>query len=281
MEQLLAVNRTVNDADGKLVIEVVPSSSVRNLSVRVFNGSLNYYPDDSVDNKIKLTGTTNTVLDVKIPIDAKFITFCDFETKSEQSSVYINASVTNSILKRVVSWESYPWYLFTVRNSISLVDVPDTIWPACRSANAMFQGCDSFDSPSVSTWDVSNIDDFSYMFANTKKFNQDINSWRFKKGARIQGMLRFAEAFNKPLNEWDMSQFTSLEQFFYACYAFNQDISSWDISNVNNISSMFSFADKFNQDLSSWVFQKGTNNTNYDNGITLTQWPANRRPVFL
>ena len=40
----------------------------------------------------------------------------------------------------------------------------------------MFYGCESFNQD-ISSWDVSNVKDMSYMFYGCKLFNQDISNW--------------------------------------------------------------------------------------------------------
>ena len=66
----------------------------------------------------------------------------------------------------------------------------------------MFSGS-SFNQD-ISSWDVSNVTDMSYMFSGSS-FNQDISSW-------------------------DVSNVTDMRSMFFGS-SFNQDISSWVVPN--------------------------------------------------
>ena len=61
-------------------------------------------------------------------------------------------------------------------------------------------------------WDVSNVTNMEFMFANSK--------------------------FNKVLNDWDVSNVTNMRGMFQNS-DFASTISSWDVSNVTNMESMF------------------------------------------
>jgi surface protein len=63
----------------------------------------------------------------------------------------------------------------------------------------------------MNKWDVSNNQDFSYIFSVNLGFNEDIVLW-------------------------NTSNATSMNSMFFAAKAFNQDLSYWDVSNVRNMS---------------------------------------------
>ena len=79
----------------------------------------------------------------------------------------------------------------------------------------------------ISSWDVSNVTNMSYMFYGCKIFNQDIS-------------------------KWDVSKVNNMRSMFFNCESFNQDISNWDVSNVNDMRFMFCYCGSFNQDISKW-----------------------------
>ena len=79
----------------------------------------------------------------------------------------------------------------------------------------------------ISSWDVSNVTNMSYMFYDCKKFNQDIS-------------------------KWDVSKVNNMRSMFFNCESFNQDISKWDVSNVNDMRFMFCYCGSFNKDISKW-----------------------------
>jgi hypothetical protein len=62
-------------------------------------------------------------------------------------------------------------------------------------------------SDSIKNWDVSNVDDFGYMF------NQN-------------------ETFNQPLTNWDTSKASSFGFMFYSSSAFNQSLYNFSIAGI-------------------------------------------------
>lgn len=105
----------------------------------------------------------------------------------------------------------------------------------------------------VSSWNVSNVKDMSYMFDYARDFNSNLASWDVSNVENMAGMFRDTNAFTgRGLRNWDVSSATSMRNMFYAATAFNTDISSWDVSNVENTGTMFYGATAFNQNLCSW-----------------------------
>jgi len=102
----------------------------------------------------------------------------------------------------------------------------------------------------ISSWDVSNVTNMGFMFALTS-FVQDISSWDVSSVTNMSGMFS-SSTFNQDISSWNMSKVTDMYQMFASAPAFNQDISSWDMSSVTDMNEMFSYATTFNQDISSW-----------------------------
>ena len=103
----------------------------------------------------------------------------------------------------------------------------------------------------ISNWDVSNVTKMGYMFGSAAEFNQDISNWDVSNVTNMGGMFSSATSFNQPIGEWDVSNVTNMEGMF-GFSDFNQDISSWNVSNVTNMAYMFGYNSSFNQDISSW-----------------------------
>jgi surface protein len=70
-------------------------------------------------------------------------------------------------------------------------------------------------------WDVSNIQDFSFLFYLKTNFNEKIGAW-------------------------DVSNGNCMVCMFDEARSFNQDLSSWNTSNVTTMSHMFQYAKSFN-----------------------------------
>ena len=86
----------------------------------------------------------------------------------------------------------------------------------------------------ISGWDVSSVNDMSYMFMDSA-FSGDISGWDVSSVNDMAGMF-WRDYFISTL-EYD--------------YAFNGDISEWDVSSVTRMYSMFAHSD-FNGNLGNW-----------------------------
>ena len=126
----------------------------------------------------------------------------------------------------------------------------------------------AFDTPSdfnqdISSWDVSNVTNMGFMFAEATVFNQDISSWDVSSVTVMGFMFAEAETFNQPIGNWDVSSVTFMTLMFADTDAFNQDISNWDVSNVTDMAYMFlnnsPTGSTFNQPIGDWDVSNVTN----------------------
>jgi surface protein len=66
----------------------------------------------------------------------------------------------------------------------------------------------------INQWDVSNVQDFSRIFSENCRFNEDIGSWNVSNATSMLGTFRQAKAFNQDLSSWDVSNVTSMVAMF-------------------------------------------------------------------
>ena len=104
----------------------------------------------------------------------------------------------------------------------------------------------------ISSWDVSNVTDMGFMFANATAFNQPTGNWDVSNVTHMKQMFYNAASFNQPIGDWDVSNVTNMQTMFYRVVAFNQPIGNWDVSNVTNMQTMFHSAHIFNQPIGNW-----------------------------
>ena len=132
----------------------------------------------------------------------------------------------------------------------------------------------------ISSWDVSNVTNMSFMFSYTENFNQDISNWDVSNVTNMYGVFNRARAFNKDISSWDVSNVTDMSDMFLFAENFNQDISSWDVSNTKDMQYMFSAALSFNQDISSWDISNVENVEGMFNAGVISQdlssWDASK-----
>ena len=116
-------------------------------------------------------------------------------------------------------------------------------------------------NPDISSWDVSNITNMSYMFGSKEMivfFNKDISKWDVSKVTDMSNMFNSAKVFNQNIGSWDVSNVTDMSGIFRGAETFNQDIGSWDVSKVTDMSWMF-YISAFNKDISKWNVSNVTN----------------------
>ena len=104
----------------------------------------------------------------------------------------------------------------------------------------------------VAYWNVSKIQDFSYVFFDKKSFNRDISRWDVSQGTDFQSMFKGASAFNQNIESWNVSKATNMFSMFAHAASFDQDLSLWNVERVTDFGYMFFGAGSFNGDLSGW-----------------------------
>ena len=97
----------------------------------------------------------------------------------------------------------------------------------------------------ISDWDVSNIDDMSYLFHfyPAWDFEGDISKWNVSNVTNMKQMFAYCTKFQSDLSKWDVSKVTNMEAMFFNCRRFNSDLtkwkSKWNTSNVTKPENMF------------------------------------------
>ena len=144
-------------------------------------------------------------------------------------------------------------------DGIKLYDVDTSL---ITDMSELFYKSSRKDFEGIEDWDVSNVEDMSYMFAymsydsfesrSKAKFNRNLNNWNVSKIKHMSFMFYYCNDFNQPLDKWDVSNVEDMFRMFDNCKKFNQPLNSWNVSNVTNMSGMFQVAESFNQPLDKW-----------------------------
>lgn len=117
--------------------------------------------------------------------------------------------------------------------------------------NNMFNYCENFTGDGLKKWNTESSHGMGYMFAHTKKFNEDISNWKTGDVVNMEGMFEDS--------------------------IFNQDISKWDVKNVGAIDNIFKNNKQIYQNLSSWFIPKVKSKNNMFMGTKMTSkrswWP--------
>jgi surface protein len=188
-------------------------------------------------------------LDVKTLIEKKDVcrswrVNCTAAIDAKQTACSRKAFTTNAELRKAV--QKYCGYN-EATNSYSQCDPQDTEEIA-----------QTYGYP-IDKWNVSNLQDFEYIFSNVDTFNEDISSWNVSNATTMRAMLYKAVVFDQDLSSWNVTRVTDMGWMFARTCAFDNDsIGSWNVSNVMDMSNMFRRAIAFNHDLSSWNVQNVT-----------------------
>lgn len=149
-----------------------------------------------------------------------------------------NHSASTDFL-RIIQWGNRPWAHFNhtfdgvrLTQTDPPLDVPNLT--ACTSFSYMFhQLANGYNQPLVlrfAEWDVSNVNDFSYMFATYAISNAslEISNWNTSNATNMERMFFNNETFNQPLGNWDVSNVVNMDSMFGGAYSFGYNISTWN-----------------------------------------------------
>ncbi len=143
--------------------------------------------------------------------------------------------------------------------------------------NAVNDWCyDEFSATSmyghISSWDVSQVTDFSYLFTSKFQFDDDISAWDVSNGTNFESMFRNADSFNGNIGGWDVGNGTNFTSMFENALSFNQDLGLWNVSSGTSFNNMFRNADSFNGNIGNWDVGNGTNFTSmFQNALSFNQ----------
>ena len=201
-----------------------------------------------------------------------------FSTENYSTPIYLDE---NGITIKAYDWAEVGMsgeingvtYTIVDRNMLDLmISSNEDLTKACTTKitdmthqsnyRSLFGSNDSDSAPQnfnqdISSWDVSNVTDMSWMFYYEEVFNQDIGNWDVSNVTNMEGMFQSAKNFNQDIGNWDVSSVTNMSRMFSEATLFNQDIGNWDVSNVADMffmlgSTNYSNPSNFNQDIGNW-----------------------------
>ncbi len=123
-------------------------------------------------------------------------------------------------------------YLFSSLFNLVSIDFNGCFYTGNTTSLYMcFDECASLQYIDLNSWDVSNVNEISYLFAMCTSL-QEVK-----------------------MDNWDVSNLEYTTFAFSGCYSLNEiDINSWDVSNVINVCAMFSACTSLTSiDLSNWM----------------------------
>ena len=102
----------------------------------------------------------------------------------------------------------------------------------CLSTHPVTGLCVDSEYGPMPDWDVYNVTDMSYAFANYRTdFNADIGDWDVSNVTRMFQMFSIASSFNQDIGDWDVSSVTDMTNMFnnsnISCENYRNTLSGW------------------------------------------------------
>jgi surface protein len=153
-------------------------------------------------------------------------------------------------LPREIRKRAYPFAIRVIHSKAELISAVDLY--VVRGGNNRTD-----DYYPIGRWDVSTIQDFSYVFDAVRNpllgvFDEDLSNWDMSHATNLSYMFRRCRHFNSDVSRWDVSNATNFSFMFYFCAVFNSDVSEWNTASATDMSDMFYDCATFNSDVSRW-----------------------------
>lgn len=188
----------------------------------------------------------------------------DIEYENEQR-VNANAPAKEKEMFRVTNEE----YAKEFKNFTQLNPMEVTPFENISKLNDLFpewftrRGFDRIMGGNWRTWNISKINDLSYVFSPTTRIQSyiykdipdtfdEVIPWKTSHVTNMKGMFRGCTLYNQPLpaESFDTSNVKNMAGMFAGCQYYNQPLpKSFDTSNVTNMAGMFAFCQSYNQPL--------------------------------
>ncbi|MEM4221764.1 MAG: BspA family leucine-rich repeat surface protein [Thermoplasmata archaeon] len=113
---------------------------------------------------------------------------------------------------------------------------------------------------SIENWNVSKGKKFKNMFENSN-VNFDLSNWNMTNAIDCSYMFSYCEDFEGiGLNKWFLPNLKNAESMFENCFNFDNDLSNWNMQNVQNLNGMFYSCYKFRGiGLNKWLINLNSN----------------------
>jgi len=178
-------------------------------------------------------------------------------TVTNMSHMFYNANIVNANISNwTTSNVTDMSYMFTLAHAF---DQNLSSWDMSKVTNMsnMFANTNSFNNGGVALgWTTIGTSgsqvDMLAMFARAIAFNANISTWNMSNVTNMSYMFSRAFAFNNGGVALGWTTIgasgtqVNMSNMFFTASAFNQNISSWNLSNVTNMTNMFQNATVFN-----------------------------------
>jgi hypothetical protein len=97
------------------------------------------------------------------------------------------------------------------KDAINLISVPEYLPTTVRNLEYCFYGATSFNDNNISSWDISNVIDISFIFYNTLNFNQNVYNWDVSSLNNHKFPFYGAIKYKQPLSGWLLNKILNIQ----------------------------------------------------------------------
>ena len=233
----------------------------------------------------------NGVVDTQTHTYASAGTY-DVKVTAASGRISFNNGGDKTKLLDIKNWGTCEWVnlerAFMGCNSLTDVTATDTPnFSNLIDLGLLFYNATSLTSIDVSSWDVSNVEQFDNMFVNCDITSLDVSNWNVSNAINLYDFVGGCILLTTlDVSNWNVGNCENFKLMFRNCTLLNPDVSNWDISSMTQVRDMFNNADSFDRSLANWgviplasyqwnLFMPkadGLSTVNYD--ATLIAWAA-------
>lgn len=114
-------------------------------------------------------------------------------------------------------------------------DLDNLDMSSCVSINAAFSYCTSATGISVSSWNVSHVNDFTHVFLHCESLKTlDLSDWNISSAQIFHSTFNRCDNLQNILigSKWNFSNVWQCRYMFWGCAALILDCSDWDVSGI-------------------------------------------------
>jgi surface protein len=119
----------------------------------------------------------------------------------------MNCNFTNLDTTTVTDFGSY------FQNCFALTVSSNLSFAAATSTSSFFSGCTLINDPAIASYNMSGVQNMSFMFDSTGAFNQDISGWVTNSALFMDAMFQSCAAFDQDISGWNVNSVTSATNF--------------------------------------------------------------------
>jgi len=216
----------------------------------------------------------------------------DIAVTATTGKIYFNNGGDKAKLLDIKNWGTCQWTNLdrSFMGCNSLTDVTATDTPDFSNLiylSLLFYNATSLTSVDVSSWDVSNVEQFDNMFVNCDITSLDVSNWNVSNAINLYDFVGVCSLLTTlDVSNWNVGNCSNFKLMFRNCPLLNPDVSNWDISSMTGVRNMFANVDSFDRSLANWgvipfannewssfmINSDGLSTINYD--ATLIAWAA-------